>query len=478
MSDNQDVSMDAFSDLLDEQLESYRKGFDPGQKVSGIVVEIGPEFVVVDLNAKREGVIAREELLNEDDEMTVAAGDELDAYFVAMRDGAFLVSTTLAGAAAEQELRDAAVDNMPIEGFVKAEINGGYEITVGDQRAFCPYSQMDIHRKEAEEYIGTRLQFMVTEFDEQEHNVVLSRREFLERERREEREALKEELKEGDLREGVVARILDFGVFVDLGGIDGLVPLRELTWDRDAQPGDIVQEGERVTVLVQKIDWEEERVTLSLRYAQGNPWDNVAARYPAGATVRATVTKLMTFGAFAELEPGVEGLIHISKLGAGRRLNHAREVVAEGDVLEVEVESVDTEQQRIGLKPIDVRMRELSETNRIEVGARLTGLVEGHREFGVFVRLTDEKTGLLHIGEIRSAQDGKAPRSLDAAYPGGSELEVIVKSIDGDRVSLTLPAAWEKQQDADNTDVETFVSRKPSGGLGSLGDAFDGLKLG
>jgi len=472
--------MDDFSELLDSQLESYSKGFDPGQKVSGIVVETGPEFVVIDLNAKREGVVARNELLDDNGELTVAEGDELEAYFVAMRDGAFLVSTTLSGAAAEQGLRDAVANDMPVEGFVKAEINGGYEITVEGQRAFCPYSQMDIHRKEAAEYVGTKLQFMVSEFDEQEHNIVLSRREFLERERREEREALKESLAEGDLREGVVVRIVDFGAFVDLGGIDGLVPLRELTWDRNAKPGDVVQEGERVTVLVQKIDWEEERVTLSLRYAQGNPWDDVAARYPAGMTCRATITKLMAFGAFAELEPGVEGLIHISKLGAGRRLNHAREAVAEGDVLDVEVESVDAEEQRIGLKPVDMRMRELSAANRIETGAHLTGIVEGHREFGVFVRLTDEKTGLLHIGEIRNARDGKAPRGLDLAYPGGSELDVIVKAIEGDRVSLTLPDAWEKQreQDADDTDVKAFVARKPSAGLGSLGDALDGLKLG
>ena len=469
--------MDAFSELIDSQLESYSKGFDPGEKVSGIVVDIGPEFVVVDLNAKREGVIALTELQDEDGTPTVAVGDDVTAYFVTMREGAFLLSTALSGAAAAQELRDAVANDMPVEGFVKAEINGGYEVTVDGQRAFCPYSQVDLRRKEPEEVVGSRLRFLVTEFDEEENNIVLSRRELLERERAEEREALKASLAEGDVREGVVARIMDFGVFVDLGGIDGLIPVRELAWERNVDPADIVQEGERVTVLVQKVDWEEERISLSLRYAQGNPWDSVAVRYPIGTALRATVTKLASFGAFAELEPGIEGLIHISSLGAGRRLSHAREAVAEGDELDVQVESVDVEQERIGLKLIDVRMRELTAGNRVEVGARLTGIVEGHRPFGIFVRLTEERTGLLHISETQLPRGGNTLRKLEEAYPAGSELEVAVKSIEGDRVSLAPADAWQEQQEAE-AEVDAMLTRKaPRSALGSLGDAFEGLDL-
>ncbi len=473
----QNESMDAFSELIDSQLESYSKGFDPGEKVTGIVADVGPEFVVIDLNAKREGIIARSEFQDEDGEATVAVGDDVTAYFVAMRDGAFLLSTSLSGAAAVQGLREAVANDMPVEGLVKAEINGGYEITVDGQRAFCPYSQIDLRRKEPEEVLGTRLQFLVTEFDEEENNVVLSRRELLERERSEEREALKASLAEGDVREGVVARIMDFGVFVDLGGIDGLIPVRELTWERNANPADIVQEGERVSVLVQQIDWEQERVTLSLRYAQGNPWDGVPLRYPVGTALRATVTKLASFGAFAELEPGIEGLIHISSLGAGRRLSHAREAVAEGDELEVQVESVDVEQQRIGLKLIDVRMRELGAANRVEVGARLTGIVEVQRPFGVFVRLTEERTGLLHISETRLPRGGNTLRKLEEAYPAGSEIEVVVKSIEGERVSLIPADAWQDQQEAE-AEVDAMLNRRsPPNALGSLGDAFEGLDL-
>jgi small subunit ribosomal protein S1 len=473
----QNESMDAFSELIDSQLESYSKGFDPGEKVSGVILDVGPEFVVVDLNAKREGIIARTEFADEDGVPSVAIGDDVTAYFVTMREGAFLLSTALSGVAAAQELRDAVANNMPVEGMVKAEINGGYEVTVDGRRAFCPYSQIDIRRKEPEEFLGKRLGFLVTEFDEEENNIVLSRRELLERERAEEREALKATLAEGDVREGVVARILDFGVFIDLGGIDGLIPARELAWERNIDPADIVQEGERVTVLVQKVDWEEERISLSLRYAQGNPWDRVAARYPVGTSLRATVTKLASFGAFAELEPGIEGLIHISNLGAGRRLSHAREAVAEDDELDVQVESVDVEQERIGLKLIDVRMRELTAANRVEVGARLTGVVEGHRPFGVFVRLTESRTGLLHISETQLPQGGNALRKLEEAYPAGGEIEVAVKSIEGDRVSLAPAAAWQEQQETE-AEVDAMLNRKaPPSAFGSLGEAFEGLNL-
>ena len=352
MADKQPETMDSFSDLIDEQFDAFKKGFNPGEQVTGTVTDIGPDSVLLDLHAKQEGVLPRSEIEEKRGEPELAVGDTLTAYFVGMRDGAFLLSLSLAGAAVHQGLREAVEKEMPIEGTVKAEIKGGYEITVGGERAFCPYSQIDLHRKEPKDYIGRKMQFMVTEFDEEEKNIVLSHRELLERERRAAKEELIETLAEGDLRDGVVSRIADFGVFVDLGGIDGLVPLRELTWDRTAKPEDIVSVGEQVQVVVQSIDWEQNRISLSLRYAAGDPWEGAAVRYPAGTAARASVTKVTSFGAFAQLEPGVEGLIHISKLGSGQRIQHARSVLSEGQELDVEVESVDMERRRIALKPL------------------------------------------------------------------------------------------------------------------------------
>ena len=365
---------------------------------------------------------------------------------------------------------------MPIEGTVKKEINGGYEINIGGTRAFCPYSQMDIYKKEPEEFLNKNLHFLVTEFDPQEHNIVLSRRELLERERQKEVEKLKESLEEGQVRDGVVTRITEFGAFVDLGGIDGLIPLHELTWDRKAEAKDIVQEGEKVKVVVMKVDWENERISLSLRYAQGDPWDAVPMRYPVGSEVNVTVTRLTNYGAFAELEPGVEGLIHISKLAGGRRISHAKEVVQVEQKLDVVVESIDLEQRRIGLKLIDERLNQLTAGNKIESGALVTGIVEGHRDFGVFIKLNDEQTGLLHISETKLPKGGNPLYKLEQEYPVGREIQLIVKSIDGKRISLTLPEIWQEKLDMEETKESPYL-KSSSTGLGSLGDVLDGLHL-
>jgi small subunit ribosomal protein S1 len=478
MTESQPESMADFSALIDAQLNAFRRGFDPGEKVEGVVTGLGPEFVIVDLNAKREGVLPREAVLDESGALNVAVGDPITAYFVGMRDGAFLLSLSLSGVAAQQSLREAVAQDLPVEGVVTGEIKGGFEVSIGGQRGFCPYSQIDVIRREAPDYIGQRLQFLVTEFDEQAHNVVLSRRNLIERERAATREELRATLAEGDVRAGTVARITEFGVFVDLGGIDGLIPMRELAWERDVDPASLVAVGDAVTVLVQRVDWEQERIALSLRYASGNPWEQIEARHPVGCTRRVTVTRLMPFGAFAELEPGIEGLIHISRLGAGRRLQHPREAVAEGDEIEVQIEAIDTAQQRIALKPIDARMQALSAANVIEPGAYVTGVVEGHREFGVFLKLTETQTGLLHVSELDVPRGGNVLGQLERAYPLGMDVPVVVKSIEGRRLSLTLPARWEAEHAPADTGPAPGPAQPDNGrSFGSLADAFNGLKL-
>lgn len=466
-------SMEDLSALIDAQLSGYNKGFSPGEKVTGVVVDIGPETIVVDLNAKREGCIETAAFTDAEGHVSVAVGETIDAYFVQIRDGAFWLATEFGGAAADQTLRRAFESKLPVEGFVKGEINGGYEVTVSGKRAFCPYSQMDLYRQENAEYVGHKFIFMVSEFEEEGHNAVVSRREFLEQERAEQSEALKAELAVGDLCEGKVVNIMPFGVFVDLGGVQGLVPLKELAWERDVKPEDVVSLGDTVGVVVQSIDWAKERLSLSLRYAKGDPWRDLATRYGIGSCLRVKVTRLMDFGAFAELEPGIEGLIHISKLGFGRRLQHAREAVSEGDELEVEIESVDSEQHRIGLKPVDKRMASLHE-GPLSPGSAIKGIVESAREFGVFVRVSEDLTGLLHVSETDVGRGGNIVAKLEHTFEPGSEIDVIVKSVEGKRISLTLPGKWEDP--SEQIDVHDYLNTS-TGGLGSLGDAFDGLKL-
>ena len=478
MSQDSMNSMEDFGALLDAQMDAFHGGFDPGTKVTGTILEIGPDYAVLDISAKQSGIIPRQELVDKEGELTAAPGEDIEAYFVAMKDGAFLLSTSIAGAAASQQLRAAYEQQMPVAGLVKAEINGGYEITVSGERAFCPYSQIDLQRREPEVFLGKQFEFMVSEFDPQEHNIVLSRRMLLERQREAERETLMETLAEGDNRQGRVTRIADFGVFVDLGGVDGLIPAHELAWDRDVKPEDVVTIDEEVTVRVQKIDWDQNRISLSLRYAQGDPWEGIALRFPVGVMVRGTITRLETYGAFAQLEPGVEGLIHISKLGNGRRLQHAREEVSEGQEVDVEVEAVDEEARRISLRAVNTEFRALTSGNTIEPGAQVSGIVQDHKAFGVFVQLGEDVTGLLHISETRLSTGGNTVARLAHEYPVGSEITTVIKAVDGPRISLTLPDVWEEQQEEASTDVTAFLGRgENSKGLGSLGDAFDGLKL-
>jgi small subunit ribosomal protein S1 len=393
------ISMAELMGEVDAQMAAFRRGFDPGEAVRGTVVSVGPDFLVIDLNAKIQGIVARADL--DPDSPMPAEGDQLELYFVQMQDGAARLTGRLSGsgAAVDQSIRQAYETRMPLEGLVEKEVNGGYEVTISGQRAFCPYSQIDLNRSRdnAADYVGQRLNFMVQEFDPEEHTLVVSHREVLEKERALKRDAIRAELSEGDLREGTVTSIMPFGVFVDIGGVEGLIPLRELSWDRTLKAEDLVHLGQRVTVAVQSLDWEADRFGFSLRSTQADPWSLFAQEAQVGQYHSVKITKLMPFGAFAEVKPGVEGLIPISKLGTGRRINHPREAVAEGDTLEVQIESIDPDQRRISLKPVDDRVRALK-PGEIAVGARLKGFVEGIRDFGVFVRLSEDATGLLHIG--------------------------------------------------------------------------------
>ncbi len=475
-----DLTMADLMGEIDAQLTTFRRGFHPGETVRGTVVSVGPEFLVLDIQAKMEGIVNRYDL--DPEQPMPAVGDVLELYFVEMQGGAARMTSRLdgSGAAVDQSIRQAHESRMPLEGTVEKEVNGGFEVTIAGQRAFCPYSQIDLHRGDTptESYVGQRLTFRVSEYEPQEHTLVVSRREVLEAERSARREALQAELKEGDIRTGVVRQIMPFGVFVDLGGADGLIPLKELSWDRTLDASDLVKVGQTVTVAILSLDWQANRIGLSLRGAQRDPWLEFAEEYGPGQYLTVTVTNLMPFGAFAQIEPGVEGLIPISKLGGGRRINHPREAVAEGDRLDVQIDSIDLERRRVSLKPVDERVRRLA-PGEIAVGAHLRGLVEGIREFGVFVRLAEDKTGLLHIGECAIERGGNPAAKLERKFPPSSEIEVVVKSIDGERIGLSLPGSGEADgaSDEDISDVLRRHSEPQQGALGSLQDLFGSMDL-
>ncbi|MBM9614329.1 30S ribosomal protein S1 [Desulfobulbus rhabdoformis] len=361
------MSDETFADLIQAQTVS-QTALKPGTKIEARIVGISGESIFLDVGGKSEGVLQASELRNEEDELTVSIGEAVQVFFLAARGGEMLFTTRLgSNQSGVRELEDAFQAGIPVEGKVTGEVKGGFSVTVANQRCFCPYSQMDVRKVEsADEYLEKTMTFKIIEFSNQGRNIILSARAIQEEQRREQREALKEQLSEGDQVSGVVTSIRDFGAFVDIGGVDGLIPISELAWGQTDRVDDVLERGQQVEVMVKRLDWDRDRISLSLRETLPNPWDTVITKYPVGSIQQGTVCRLANFGAFITLEPGIDGLMHISKLGAGRRINHPREVVEVGQEMTVKIESIDEAQKRIALVPEDFVAKEGSSPNKRE----------------------------------------------------------------------------------------------------------------
>ena len=358
---------ESFADLFQDKSVAGKK-LQPGDRIEAMVVSIGGENIFLDLGGKSEGVLKASEFQNEEGECTLKPGDTIKAFFVGRRGGEMIFTTRLgSGQASLQEIEDAFHAGIPVEGKVVREIKGGFEIRIAGTRCFCPYSQMDIRRiEDPEEYIDKTCPFLVTEFSSGGRNIIVSARKVLEQEREEQRHQLKKTLEVGMRVKGVVTSIRDFGAFVDLGGIDGLIPVSELAWGQTERVEDVLSRGQDVEVAIKSLDWDRDRISLSLRETTENPWDRVEENYPAGSIHQGTVARLAAFGAFITLEPGVDGLLHISKLGAGRRINHPREVLEQGQPITVKIDAIDLEKKRISLIPEDYTPREEQEKQERE----------------------------------------------------------------------------------------------------------------
>ncbi|MBU0674335.1 MAG: 30S ribosomal protein S1 [Proteobacteria bacterium] len=341
----------SFAEMFDQGFQTPER-FDPGQQIEARVVRIGGDSVFLDIGGKSEGYIRREEFLSKDGTVSVKEGDLINAYFLSAERSEMLFTTSLGtGPAARAHLQEAYASRIPVEGLVVKEVKGGFEIKLaGSLRAFCPFSQIDLRRVEgADDWEGKSLPFLITKYDEAGRNIVLSRRLLLENERKEQREKLREQLVVGQLIKGKISSIRDFGAFVDIGGIEGLIPVSEIGWGRVEDIHAILEPGQEVEVAVLKLDWENDRFSFSLKQTMTDPWEENAQKLHEGDFVSGLVVRLTTFGAFVNLGEGVDGLIHISNLGGGRRINHPREVVTEGETVEVRIDSIDLSQRRVGL---------------------------------------------------------------------------------------------------------------------------------
>jgi small subunit ribosomal protein S1 len=372
------------------------------------------------------------------------------------------------GAQARQALAMAAQSGMPVDGKVAAVIKGGYEVTVGGLRAFCPFSHMDVRRVETpEDYVGRVLEFRVTRYTENGRNIVLSRRQLLEEQAAKNAEETRKKIVVGAVLPGTVVSLADFGAFVDLGGVQGLVPVSEISHSRVGRPADRLRVGDAVTVKVLRIDDEKGKVTLSLKALEGDPWAAVPGTLRERQVVRGRAARATDFGVFVELLPGVDGLLHISEIPRSRQ-GALREAAANGAELTVMLITIDLEKRRIALAlaPDDASAGD-QVASSVVVGAVLTGTVERVESFGVFVRVGPGQTGLVPIAELTATRG----TDLRRAYPAGMEMKVSVLAIEdnGRRIRLSQTKAIEHEERAE-TQAYLKDAKGPTGFGLTLGE--------
>jgi small subunit ribosomal protein S1 len=355
--ENERRDAEEFSELL-EASETTQPEPNPGDKVTGRVVQVTGTEIFVDIGARNELPMAAEALQNDDGELTVAVGDEVTAYVIKTKEGLALNTSANAGgqdgsAAAMAALQTAHEAGAPVEGKITSTNKGGFTVDLGGQRGFCPFSQMDLRRVEdPEPFVGTSQRFKILEISPDGRNIVLSRRALLQAERDEQASATRDALGPGASFEGRVTRLMPYGAFVDIGGVEGLVHISQISHQRISDPSEVLQEGQEVRVEVIEIqnqgEGRRERISLSMKRLLDDPWPTEAASMEIGTDVEGKVTRLVDFGAFVQLPSGIEGLIHISELSE-RRLLHPREVLNEGDTIGVRVLEVDVNRRRISL---------------------------------------------------------------------------------------------------------------------------------
>jgi len=353
---------ESFADLFERSQKDAGR-LAPGAKVEATVLQITKDWVFLDTGRKGEGVLDIKEVTDADGNLTVKVGEKVSAWFISSRNNEMRFTTKvgagLSGAAGNAQLEEAYASGIPVEGVVEKEVKGGFEVKVAGSRAFCPFSQMGLRRVEdPASLIGKHMSFRISEYAENGRNIVLSHRALLEEELQQQKDALKETLKVGDRVKGTVSSLRDFGAFVSIGAVEGLLPVSEVAWTRVNHVSEVLSVGQEVEVVVKAIDWEKQRISFSLKDTLADPWAEAATAFPEGSYQTGKVARLTPFGAFITLGSGIDGLIHISKLGAGKRIQHPKDVLSEGQEVEVKVEGVDREAKRISLSLASVSRAE------------------------------------------------------------------------------------------------------------------------
>jgi small subunit ribosomal protein S1 len=434
-----------FEALFEESLRSVK----PGGVVKGRVVGITSTHVLIDVGYKSEGQIAIQEFMDRQGNVTVKVGDDVDVFFDSSESegGGIVLSRQRAeNLKIWEELENAYNEGRGVEGQILGKVKGGFKVDVGVP-GFLPGSHVDIRpSRNLDRFIGTKDRFAILKFNRARGNVVVSRRALLEKERDSLKQEILKVLEEGVILEGTVKNITGYGAFVDLGGIDGILHISDMSWGRINHPSEIVQVGEKVKVVVLKFDTEKERISLGMKQLTPDPWHTVAEKYPVGSRVQGKVISLMDYGAFVELESGIEGLIHISEMSWTRKVAHPSKILQVGQQVEVVVLNVDPGHRRIslGLKQVMANPWEAAK-DKYPVGSIVKGPVRNITDFGIFVGIEEGIDGLVHISDLHWTKKIKHPSDL---YKKGDmvEAKVLGVSVENERFSLGIkqlaPDPW------------------------------------
>jgi small subunit ribosomal protein S1 len=467
--------------------------FHRGQTIEGTIVGFGAKVAFVNVGGKGEAEIDLAELKDADGDVEVSVGDRIQAVVVSTGGGIVLSRKGVRNAATQKELEDAFRAGIAVEGKVVQSVKGGYEVRIARERAFCPLSQIDIARTtDPAVHEGRVYAFRIIEYKDGGKNVVVSRRKQLEEEQRASAAGVRRSIVPGAVLSGRVASVLDFGAFVDLGGgIQGLLHVSEMGWSRVTNPNEIVAPGDQITVKVLRVDDATEKISLGLKQLQDDPWSAVATNYEVGQVRTGRVTRVADFGAFVELEPGIEGLAHASTFAPTGHAGGWKKSVGSGMTAAFEILSIDPAQKRIGIalveegsasalrasadgSPRDRSSREAGAPpqDTLAPGAIVTGKVERHEKFGVFVFLSPGRTGLIPLAETGIDRDADVLK----AFPIGSEVEVVVLEVDreGRRIRLSRKAVAEQREQAELHEYNSRTEAAASSAFGSMGDKLRG----
>jgi small subunit ribosomal protein S1 len=429
---------ESFADLFEESLNSTP--MQPGKIVTGTVVNVGPDVVMVNAGLKSEGAIPVSEFLNENGEVTVSVGDLVDVSLESLEDGfgATQLSRDKAKAAeAWTKLEHAFEAGETVMGIISGKVKGGFTVDLENIRAFLPGSLVDVRPiRDTTHLENKELEFKLIKLDRPRNNIVVSRRAIMEEENSAEREALLETLEEGKVVKGIVKNLTDYGAFVDLGGIDGLLHITDMAWKRVKHPSEVVAIGDEIEVQVLKFDKDRERVSLGLKQMGDDPWKDIARRYPNSTRIHGKVTNIADYGCFVEIEDGVEGLVHMSEMDWTNKNVHPSKLVQLGDEVEVMVLDIDAERRRIslGIKQCQTNpWEEFAMTHN--KGDKVSGAIKSITDFGIFIGLDDGIDGLIHLSDISWEEDNE---ELIRDFKKGDDVEAVVLAIDPERERISL----------------------------------------